>query len=159
MNDNFSNLELAWRTRNGGGGRTRRDYLDFIVNGKSLHDLLGTGDNIGCLGWLPLHVEQVILEQLKTERLSELGNDHYSIFICAECGDIGCGALTVQIEKTEDGFVWKNFGYQNNYDESMSDFESYETIGPFHFKSPQYLEALKSSQDLDERSRRNQKAS
>jgi len=142
MAENFSMLELVWRVRKGGGGRTQRNYLDFVVDGQSLHDLLESGDNIGCLGWLSLDLEKVILEQLVTERLSELGNDRYAIYICAECGDIGCGAITVQIEKTEDGFVWHNFGYENNYDECMPHLERYRQIGAFYFKEVEYLNAL-----------------
>ena len=151
MTESFATLELAWKTRKGGGGKTQRDYLDFLVNGQSLRDLLKPGDNIGCLGWLPSNVEQNILEQLTTKRLSDLGNDRYPIYICAECGDIGCGAITVQIEKTEHGYIWKNFGYENNYDESMSDFESYQNIGALHFKETEYLEALQSCQNPEKR--------
>jgi len=143
LKTNFSKLELAWRVRNGGEGKTRRAYLDFIVNGQSLHDLLKPVDRIGCLGWLPPKAEQIIVEQLTTELLSELGNHRYSIYICPECGDIGCGAITVQIEKTEDGFVWKNLGYENDYDESISDFKRYEKIGPFHFRKSEYVNTIK----------------
>ncbi len=142
MTEKFSKLELVWRNRKGGHGKTQRDYLDFVVNGKSLSDLLKTGDNIGCLGWLPPASEQMILEQLTAKRLSDLGNDRYSIYICPECADIGCGAITVQIEKTQNGFVWRNFGYENNYDEAMQDLESYEMIGGFHFSEAEYLQAL-----------------
>jgi hypothetical protein len=144
MAENFSKLELIWRTRKGGGGGTQRIYLDFVVNGQSLHDLLTTDDHIGCLGWLPQDIEQVVFEQLTTGRLSDLGNDRYAIYVCAECGDIGCGAITVQIEKTKDGFVWKNFGYENDYDESMQDLENYKKIGEFHFKEAEYQHALTS---------------
>ena len=153
MTGSFSALELVWRTRRGGSGRTQRDYLDFVVDGKSLHDLLKLGDNIGCLGWLPRDDEQVILQQLMSERFSVLENDRYPIYVCAECGDIGCGAITVQIEKTQDGFIWKSFGYENDYDESMRDLESYEMIGPFHFKQEDYVEALRASQSREPKNR------
>ena len=133
---------MVWRRRKGGVGKTERNYFDFIVDGQSLHELLKSGDNIGCLGWLPPDAETVILEQLATERLSELGNDRYSIYICAECGEIGCGAMTVKIEKTQYGFIWENFAYENNYDESMRDLVSYRDMGPFHFKPAEYLHAL-----------------
>lgn len=142
MTENFSSLELVWRVRSGGAGRTQRDYLDFVVDRRSLYDLLKPGDNIGCLGWLPPDAEKIIMERLLAERLSELGNDRYSIYICAECGDIGCGAITVQIEKTQAGFIWKSFGYENDYDKSLPDVESYRDIGPFHFRKAEYLHAL-----------------
>ena len=144
MAEFFSKLELVWRTRNGGVGRTQQNYLDFVVNGQSIHDQLMTDDHIGCLGWQSEEKEIVILEQLTTKRLSVLGNNRYAIYVCAECGDIGCGAITVQIEKTKDGFVWKNFGYENNYDETMRDVKNYKTIGEFHFRETEYQTALTS---------------
>jgi hypothetical protein len=153
MTENFSKLELVWRTRRGGSGRTQRNYLDFVVNGQSLHDLLKLGDNIGCLGWLSQDSEQSILQQLMTERYSVLENDRYPIYVCAECGDISCGAITVQIEKMQNGFVWKNLGYENDYDESMRDLESYKSVGPYYFKREDYVEALQSSQKREPKNR------
>ena len=59
------------------------------------------------------------------------------------CGDlIGCGAITVEIVKTRTGFLWKNFGYENGYDESLPDLENYKQIGEFHFKDAEYQAAL-----------------
>jgi hypothetical protein len=159
MTNSFSTFELVLRTRRGGSGRTQRDYLDFVVDGQSLHDLLKLGDNIGCLGWLPQDSEQVILQQLMAERLSVLENDRYPIYVCAECGDIGCGAVTVQIEKAQNGFVWKNFGYENDYDKSMRDLETYKNIGPFHFKQEDYVDALRSSQRREPENRKSKRAS
>src|SRR5512138_3222452 len=158
MPHKFSKLELAWRTRNGGAGRTRREYLDFIVDGQSLHDLLSPGDNIGCLGWLPPDAERRYREELTATRLSALGNNRCPIYVCAECGDLGCGAITVQIDKTKDGFVWRRFGYENDYAESMSDFAGYESIGPFYFNESEYLETLKSGQDAGKRDLKNKQA-
>jgi hypothetical protein len=77
MAEKFSRLALVWSTRKGGGGKTQRDYLDFVVDGISLSDLLKPEDNIGCLGWLPPASEQIILEQLTTKRLSDLENNRY----------------------------------------------------------------------------------
>lgn len=140
MTENFSKLELVWRIRQGGGGKTHREYLDFVIDGKVLGDLLRPGDYIGCLGWSIQ--EQIVLEQLLTKRPSELGNNRYSIYVCAECGDLGCGAITVEIEKTRDAYIWKNFGFENNYDAEMRDLESYKTIGEFHFRKAEYFATL-----------------
>ena len=43
-------LQLEWKRREGGGGKTQRDYLDFAVNGQPLSEKLG-GDLASCLGW------------------------------------------------------------------------------------------------------------
>lgn len=48
-----STLALEWRTRAGGGGCTERRYLDFVVDGVSMHDRLMQTDHatpLGCWG-------------------------------------------------------------------------------------------------------------
>lgn len=37
-----------------------------------------------------------------------------SLYICAECGDMGCGGVTAVIERAADTVVWRDFGYQND---------------------------------------------
>ena len=39
------------------------------------------------------------------------------LYICPECGDIGCGAYSVRIEKTDAGYTWGDFAYENGYEE------------------------------------------
>jgi hypothetical protein len=38
------------------------------------------------------------------------------MYVCAECGDLGCGAVTAAVEVGDDKVVWRDFGYQNNYE-------------------------------------------
>lgn len=64
------------------------------------------------------------------------------LFVCPECADLGCGAITMSITKEGDSFVWSEFAYENNYDEAMTDFASYASIGPFRFEARQYLSTL-----------------
>ena len=42
---------------------------------------------------------------LEKER-EELSDPEIIIYCCAECGDYECGGITVQINKTDDAFVW-----------------------------------------------------
>jgi hypothetical protein len=32
------------------------------------------------------------------------------LYVCPECGDIQCGAMTVEITKTGNTYTWQNFG-------------------------------------------------
>jgi hypothetical protein len=133
---NTSILELRWRIRSGGGGRTERRYLDFVVDGTSLYDRLGVGDHVTPLGCWPVETERERIQQL----LSASGR--VALYVCAECGDLGCGAVTALVERTTDGFVWRDFAFENNYDASMTDADSYRAIGPFVFDKTKYWQVL-----------------
>jgi hypothetical protein len=127
-----SKLELRWRVGSGGGGRTERRYLDFVVDGISLYDRLAVGDQVTALGcWSP-DLEREHIQQL----LSASGR--VPLYVCAECGDLGCGAITALVERGPDGFVWRDFASENNYDASITDAESYRAVGPFVFNKTEY---------------------
>jgi hypothetical protein len=64
--------------------------------------------------------------------------------VCPECGDLGCGAITCVIEQHGPFIVWHSFGYEDNYDEAMSDFETFAAIGPFQFEAEPYRAVLES---------------
>ena len=131
-----SSLELHWRVRPGGGGRTERRYLDFVVDGISLYDRLRAGDRVTALGcWLP-DSEREHIEQLRS------ASGRVPLYVCAECGDFGCGAVTVQVERTPEGFVWRDFAFENNYDDTMKDADSYRSVGPFLFNKTEYWQLL-----------------
>jgi hypothetical protein len=55
----------------------------------------------------------------------------HSIYGCPECGDIGCGAITVTIIKSDNSYTWTEFGYENNHAPQMMDLDSYRAVGPF----------------------------
>ena len=133
---NTSILELRWRIRSGGGGRTERRYLDFVVDGTSLCDRLGAGDQVTPLGCWPVETEREHVQQL----LSASGR--VPLYVCAECGDLGCGAITALVERTSDGFVWRDFAFENNYDASITDVGSYCAVGPFVFNETEYWRVL-----------------
>lgn len=138
-----SKLELVWRVRPGGGGKTERRYLDFVVDGRSLRDLLDTGDFIGCLGWLSPRADEEFVQILLRKKPSPLATGRAMLYVCPECGDIGCGALTVKVEKTPDHFVWSEFGFENGYIRSPEE-SKYVKIGPFCFNKTEYWQALQS---------------
>ena len=138
MNVSNSKIELVWRTRQGGGGKTYRKYLDFVIDGQSLRDILQPGDLIGCLGWLSSQAEEQLIRQLMLRQPSQLENQSYELYICPECGDLECGAITVQIEKTANNFIWKDFQYYNGY----NDPDFLQDIGPFQFNKTEYWQML-----------------
>ena len=46
-----------------------------------------------------------------------------TVYVCAECGDLGCGAITVVIERDNGAVRWRDWGYQKNYEEGFVAFD------------------------------------
>lgn len=64
------------------------------------------------------------------------------IYCCSECGDVTCGGITVKIQKNEDSIEWSDFAYENNYDEKMTNRESFMGVGPFKFAVDEYMHTI-----------------
>jgi hypothetical protein len=95
-----------------------------------------SGTKVTALGCWPPDSERKHIQQL----LSTSGR--IPLYVCAECGDLGCGAITVLVERTPDGFVWRDLAFENNYDASITDAESYRAVGPFVFNKTEYWQVL-----------------
>jgi hypothetical protein len=133
-------LELVRRERGGGGGRTKRSWIEFLVDGSSLHDAIEPGDFIGCLGWSEQHFEASLLRQLLH---SEGGNalaQRVMIYVCPECAELECGAVTVAVKREGNDVVWERFAFENSYDAEV--IKTYDHIGPFRFSGEQYQQTL-----------------
>jgi hypothetical protein len=107
-------LEFARATRSG-NSKTERHYLDFVVSRCSLKELLGKKDTdlITPVGW-GLGTEHVV-EVLTLRAKSELKSGRVAIYVCPECGDIGCGAITANVQDGGSVVVWSEFGYETDY--------------------------------------------
>ncbi len=64
------------------------------------------------------------------------------IYVCPECGDIGCEAIAAQVKEDNGLNVWRDFGYENNYDPSTPDLKKYATTGPYLFNTVEYQQTL-----------------
>jgi len=71
---------------------------------------------------------------------SELISGRYSLYVCNECGDIGCGAITAKITKEKDAIIWSDFGYENTLDEV--DYLNNDKRQDFYFDYAQYIDNL-----------------
>jgi hypothetical protein len=135
----ISTLELRWKRREGGGGATQRDYLDFVVDGESLSEKIG-GDLASCLGWfLPKENERVV-NQIMLKADSELPDNRYLLYVCPECSDISCGAVTAVIERVDDNIIWRDFGFQNDYENEIRPIKE---VDEFVFDRAQYRNVLR----------------
>lgn len=136
-------LKLEPRLREGGNGATAREYLDFVVDGNPLSETIAE-DLASCLGWLSSEENEKAIGRLLLEEPADLPNNRRSLYVCPECGDLGCGAITVVIESVGEQIIWRDFGLQNNYEEEVLS-ASYADIGPLIFNRAQYEAVIRSA--------------
>jgi len=72
---------------------------------------------------------------------ADFPNNRRSLLVCSECGDLGCGAVSIVVDFSGDGVTWREFGYQNNYEEEIH-FDGLKDIGPFRFDLREYENAM-----------------
>jgi hypothetical protein len=131
---------VIWTTRPGGGGRTERRFLDFTVDGVAVSSLFDA-DFISPFGWLDADEQEVSIDRLLRKSPPDMPHARTTLYICPECGDLGCGAVTLSIEGGAGIIIWKNFGFQNDY-EDVVHTDGFEDIGPFTFDGRQYQEVF-----------------
>jgi hypothetical protein len=146
MERKLSTLEFAFRERPhvkmpGGSYQSERNFLDFIVDGQSLsertrYDLV----SVLCKEWVPEERERSV-RRLLGEEAADFPDNRRSILVCPECGDIGCGAVSVIVAFSDETAVWRDFGYQNNYEPKI-DGEHLKSLGPFEFDLTDYNQKL-----------------
>jgi hypothetical protein len=141
----LSTLNLVKRDRHvSGPDRVDRSFLDFVVDGLSLYDEIGRrSDRVSTLWISPpaADEEQKAVRRLLRHEQGDLPGDRVSLYVCPECGDVGCGAITLKIEFAVDDVIWSDFGYENTHEESI-DRASYGSIGPFRFSRQAYEELM-----------------
>ncbi len=134
-------LTFQIKHRKGSLNKTSVDFQEFCINEKSLLELLPTQDVVGIIGSFKPEFDKEAVSQLLLKENSVLNSGRIPIYICPECGDLGCGAITVSIEESADTYTWKDFGFENNYDEEL--LAEYNEIGPFTFSKMEYESTLK----------------
>jgi|SRR5207302_3831138 len=127
----------------GGSFKSQRTFLDLVVNGSSLWERLGKPHDmvsVLCVDYAETETLKAV-NRLLLNSEADLPNDKRSLFVCAECGDLGCGAITVSVKRVNEKVVWCDFGYENNY-ESRVLRDDYTNVGPFEFEFRQYQSSL-----------------
>ena len=119
-----------------------RHSSDFLINGESLLLRLiaiagGHDDFMGCFVRGFGAVTDSILSEISPSS-SDFRPRRVGLYICPECGDIGCGRFSVLIERTADAVVWKEFAYENGYEA----LRLIEGLGPFRFEADKYKQAV-----------------
>jgi hypothetical protein len=129
---------------------TERRSADFIIDGTSLLQALDKASGYQATDLMGCFVEGFPESNMKKraeftlEALPDTQSGRVLLYICPECGDIGCGAYAVRIERSESGYVWRDFSYENGYEEPSS----IENLGPFLFELQAYEAAIKDAASL-----------
>ena len=134
-------LTFQEKHRKGSQNKTSVNFQDFCINEKSLLEILPTQDFVGVIGSFKSEFDKEAVSQLLLKEKSELHSGRIPIYVCPECGELECGAITISIEENAETFTWKDFGFENNYDEEL--LAEYNEVGPFIFSKEEYESALK----------------
>jgi hypothetical protein len=124
--------------RTKGGFRTERLSIDFVVDGKSLLETLDRlmrfkSDMMSCLVKGYPEVNAVNQARLLTKRKANSPEGRVLLYICPECGDVGCGAYGARVLRRGDRFVWRDFAY-----ESAGETTRIAVRAPFVFDASAY---------------------
>ncbi len=138
-----SALLLRAGTSSGGTTTIERRSIDFIVNGQPLlRELVqfggGHGDFVGSLVHGVAKTNAAVIDRLLLRGVPDTATGRVLLYVCPECGDIGCGAYAMRIERDEKGYRWFDFAYENGYEEA----QLVENVGPFSFEVREYENAV-----------------
>lgn len=137
--------------RKGGPTQTPVAYLDFTVDGRRLHEQLNTRDAeyldyVGVIqrAW-PIESAKAI-ERLLGEAPGDLPDGRVSLYVCPECGDLGCGAITACLVVEPEVVIWRALAYQTDYEAEAFPLSS--ELSDVRFTRTHYEAVLR--EELDE---------
>jgi hypothetical protein len=140
-------LELSTLHRIGSTAplKQERYTFDFVVNGASLFEATqaSSSDMSGCLSDPRFEPEVARrlndgMANMLTSGVPVSGGHRVALFVCPECGDLACGAITVLVSRNELVVRWSDFAYDNGY-EARTDLTQ---VGPFEFEWAAYLTVI-----------------
>ena len=129
-------LALDWVEDN-----RRGRFLDFVVSGRSLFmEMRRRGYDLvprlsGKL--VPLDVEARDLLLLEREGDTESGR--VALYVCAGCGDYGCGVVSAMISRIDSDIQWSDFVWEQG-----PEVVPIENLGPFRFREDDYRKTIQS---------------
>lgn len=111
------------------------DGIDLLVDGQTIGTRIETGQTRPVTvayrePWL----------HLLPETLADGRSGRKALYVCSECGDLGCGGLLCVVEAEGDRVVWRDFAWDATAGEE--DAQRYPEVGPFYFERAAYEDAL-----------------
>lgn len=116
-------------------------YLDFVIDGHALTEQLPMAHGMVTplnRAWLSTVGEAI--EQLQGARdTSGLPPRRIAVFVCGQCGDLGCGAITAALHLEPGRASWSDFAYDNGYQPSKPIQRAPDSVA---FAQPDYMNVL-----------------
>lgn len=144
MTTHLSRLALAPLHRpgvrlSGGVNVTERWTWDFVVDGWPLSAAV-SGDVVGALGWGDAAWERSVVDRLLGRTPPDVMPNRVALYVCPECGDLGCGAVTAALAHEDDRVVWRDFRWERDWEGAPDDRAL--PFGPFRFARETYSRLL-----------------
>jgi hypothetical protein len=139
----FSTLELVDVARPDGERGPVRRFREYIVNGRPLARWIGREGAISPFGWLQRRDEAWFARLLLGELGSPLASGRVPLYVCGQCADLGCGAVTVALIRTPESYIWKDFGSESHHDLGEEPIATFAEGFEFHFDRTRYATAFR----------------
>ena len=123
--------------------QTPRRFLDYIVEGESLYERHGA-DFISPLGWFLPEEDEKAAQRLLGDEPPDI-DGRVGVYVCPECGDRYCGALTVVLEQEGSEVVWSGIATSHfNYvhDAWTHDSTAFADWPDLRFDATEYRHAI-----------------
>ena len=141
--------ERPRRDLRSGAYETGRVYADFVVDGVALSTLVRRkGDLISGLGWGTPGSQDAMVARLLLSAPPDLPSGRVSLYVCPECGDLSCGAITVRISRDGPIITWADFWYEGDHVGIPSNNRLLEDMGPYRFSWAVYESAIRTGYGL-----------
>jgi hypothetical protein len=101
-----------------------------MSSGKPLKNYLGfpTSKSVTPIGFFEdKELEKIALNEFRLKQKTRLLDGRVELYICNDCGNIGCGSITAKIIDRGDKIIWTEFGEQSSEDE-IDEFINVEEI-------------------------------
>lgn len=101
-------------------GEYRVDFYDVLVNDRSLRELIIVPEEFAPLEFgatslrddLPPKAAIWQLDQLLGQKSGDFSDGRVALYLCPVDGDLWCGAVSVEIERTPESVTWQKLGWQ-----------------------------------------------
>lgn len=129
-------------------------FLDFLIDGRPLRDLLEVPDDTKQPiqettalredhNWPNAAVEQ--LDRLLGVLLGDFDDGRIALLMCTACGDLACGAVSMELVQTPQAITWQRFGWQDGVTDEPQPWLFPEQS--FTFDRTEYEHLLRSLRD------------
>src|SRR5580704_1683922 len=124
-------------------------YADFLVDGMALSTRASRkSDIVGCLGWGEPAAQDAAVARLLLEAPADTPSGRVSLYVCKECGDLGCGAMSVRIQRDGNVVTWSDFYYEGADATFAANNRLLDDLGPYRFSWRLYEAAIRVARNV-----------